>query len=135
MALTATKLIEEDLTRLVIGGFYSVYNVFGFGFSEKVYCSGLEVELKARGLRVDREVPKQVYYRDKPIAIYKVDMIVERKLIVEVKATKHLVKADHEQLHNYLRVTDLRVGLLLHFGPKPVFHRMVCTNKPFLKHL
>jgi GxxExxY protein len=97
-----------------------------------VYCNGLVYELESRGLLVEREVPKQVFYRGHPIAIYKVDMIVEKKLILEVKASKHLVEADEQQLLNYLRVTDLQLGLLMHFGPKPAFKRMVSTNKPFI---
>jgi GxxExxY protein len=127
-------LIDKELTGSVIGGFYDVYNAFGFGFNENVYASGLTMELGQRGLVVQREVPKQVYYNGQPIAIYRVDMLVENRLVVEVKATKLLVEADHKQLFNYLRVTDLQLGLLLHFGPRPRFFRVISTYKPFKSH-
>jgi GxxExxY protein len=127
-------LIDKELTGTVIGGFYDVYNAFGFGFTENVYASGLAMELGRRGLVVQREVPKQVYYRGQPIAMFRIDILVENRLVIEVKAAKVLVEADHKQLFNYLRVTDLQLGLLLHFGPKPKFHRVISTYKQFKSH-
>ncbi len=123
------KLIDRELTGLVIGGFYAIYNELGFGFNEKVYCNGLALELGKRGLLVEREVPKQVFYAGQPIALFRIDMLVERRLVIEVKATHQLVNADKRQLLNNLRATELNIGLLLHFGPSPTFHRVICTVK------
>jgi GxxExxY protein len=94
--------------------------------------NALALELRRRGLLVQREVPKEVFYLGQPIAKYKIDMVVERRLVIEGKATKHLTESDHQQLLNYLKATDLEVGLLLHFGPVPAFYRKICTRKPFV---
>jgi GxxExxY protein len=124
------KLIDRELTGLVIGGFYASYNGLGFGFNENVYGNALQLELGKRGLLVQREVQKEVYYLGQPIALFRIDMLVEGRLVVEIKAAKHLTDVDHCQLLNYLRVSDLQLGLLLHYGPKPSFHRMINTHNP-----
>ena len=129
---TEDKLIDRELTGLVIGGFYAAYNGLGFGFNENVYCNALTIELGKRGLLVQREVPKEVLYLGQPIALFRIDMLVEGRLVVEVKAAQHLTEVDHRQLLNYLRVSNLQLGLLLHFGPKPAFHRMIHTPTPGL---
>jgi GxxExxY protein len=122
------NLVDRELTGLVIGGFYASYNGLGFGFNENVYGNALQLELGKRGLLVQREVPKEVLYHGQPIALFRIDMLVEGRLVVEIKAAQHLSEVDHRQLLNYLRVSDLQLGLLLHYGPKPAFHRLICTN-------
>jgi GxxExxY protein len=122
------KLIDRELTGLVIGGFYAVCNGLGFGFNENVYCNALQLEPGKRGLLVQREIPRKVLYRGQPIAQLRIDMLVEGRLVVEAKACEHLADVHHRQLLNYLRVSDLQVGLLLHFGPKPAFHRLIFTH-------
>lgn len=124
------KLIYGELSEAVIGGCYVVYNALGFGFLESVYASALSLELRRRGLSVAREVLTQVYFLGQPIATFRLDMVVNEKLIVEIKASKLLVEPDRKQLFNYLRATDYQVGLLLHFGPKAHFERLVSTQKP-----
>lgn len=95
----------------------------------------MEHELRARGHRVAREVGVQVMYNDIVLGIQRLDLIVDDKLVVEAKASSELHKSASRQLYNYLRATNLRVGLLLHFGPEPTFHRIVCpTNKRNPKH-
>jgi GxxExxY protein len=122
------ELIEEALTHSVIGAFYDVYNVLGFGFFESIYVKALERELLDRGHRVGREVPVRISYKGYVLGIQRLDMIVDEKLAIETKSTFLLHPSASRQLYNYLRATNLEVGLLLHFGPKPAFHRMTCRN-------
>ena len=122
-------LLHEMLTRSVIGGFYEVYNALGFGFLEHVYVMALERELLQRGHHVGREVSVRVSYKGHIIAIQRIDMIVDEQVVVETKAGAELSGAAQRQLLNYLRATNLEVGLLLHFGLEPRFHRLVCSNK------
>jgi GxxExxY protein len=88
----------------------------------------LERELKARGHRVAREVWARVIYKDDELGIQRIDMIVDDKLVVETKASSKLPESATRQLYNYLRATNLEVGLLLHFGTKASFHRQICRN-------
>jgi GxxExxY protein len=122
------ELIEEQLTGSVIGAFYDVYNTLGFGFLEHVYKMALERELVARGHRVAREVSVAVQYKGQELTSQRVDMMVDERLVVEAKATVELHKSASRQLYNYLKSTNLVVGLLLHFGPEPAFYRIVCSN-------
>jgi len=122
------ELLEEELTHSVIGGFYEVYNTFGYGLLEQVCMAALERELRARGHAVGREVHVPVFYKGEEIARQRIDMIVDERLVVEAKATQELHKSASRQVYNYLRVTRLQVGLLLHFGPEPSFHRITCAQ-------
>ena len=121
-------LIEEDLTRSVIGAFFTVYNTLGFGLLEHLYVQALERELRARGHDVAREVGVNVYYEGDLLGRQRLDMVVDGKLVVEVKATESLHPSARQQVINYLKCTNLEVGLLLHFGPEPKFHRYIHTN-------
>jgi len=122
-------LVEETLTRSVIGAFFEVYNNLGYGFLEHLYVMALERELLARGHHVAREVWARVVYKGEELGIQRIDMIVDEKVVVETKAGSKLNEFAPRQLYNYLRATNLEVGLLLHFGPKAAFHREVCPNK------
>jgi GxxExxY protein len=117
-------LIESELSRSIIAAFYAVYNYFGYGFAEVVYAA-LEYELTRRGHKVERELAIQIYYEDRIVAWQRLDMVVDGKVIVEVKATERMAPYAERQLRNYLRATEHRVGLLLHFGPEPKVHRLV----------
>ena len=121
-------LIHEELTRSVIGAVFEAYNTLGFGFLEHLYVMALERELLARGHRVSREVSVPVFYKGEELARQRLDMIVDAKLVVEVKSAWEVHRAATRQLYNYLRATNLEVGLLLHFGPRPKFYRLVCQN-------
>jgi GxxExxY protein len=123
------NLFEERLTQSVIGAFFDVYNTLGFGFLEHIYVMALERELLARKHRVAREVAVRVFYKDDLLGQQRLDMIVDNKLVVETKSTYDLHKHANRQLYNYLRATNLEVGLLLHFGPTPQFHRVIHRNK------
>ncbi len=123
------ELIEERLTHSVIGAFFEVYNTLGYGFVEHLYVRAMEQELRARGHHVAREVSVRVMYKASMLGIQRLDLIVEDKLVVETKASTELHKAASRQLYNYLRATNLRVGLLLHFGPEPRFYRIISPSK------
>ena len=112
----------------MIGAFYEVYNALGHGFLESVYAAAMGRELRRRGLIVEREVHVVVRYKGDPVGHFRADMLVASRLVVELKATASTVPADRRQLLNYLRATDLELGLLLSFGHRPTFCRVIATN-------
>ena len=122
------ELVYERLTHSVIGAFFDVYNTLGFGFLENVYVMSLERDLRERGHKVGREVFVPVIYKGVMVARQRLDMVVDEKLVVEVKSTYELHGAAPRQVYNYLRATGLQLGLLLHFGPHPKFYRILCRK-------
>ena len=125
-----TTLIAQETTGAILGAFFHVYNILGYGFLEAVYVAALEQELRERGHRVGREVHVPVEYRGVEIGRQRLDMVVDAQVVVEVKSTEALHPNAKRQLLSYLRATHLEVGLVLHFGPKPRFQRVVCLNDP-----
>ncbi len=121
-------LFEEALTRKIIGAFFHVHNALGYGFLESVYKKALELELVSRGLHVAREVAVDVLYKGEMVGLFRADIIVESRVVLEVKAARKGDSADVAQLLNYLRATDLELGLLLHFGPRASFKRLIASN-------
>lgn len=117
-------MLHEKLTYAVISAFFEVYNTLGYGFFEHLYMKALELELLARGHRVDREVCVAVTYKGVEIGKQRLDMVVDDVLIIEGKSTYKLPERATRQLYNYLRATKLDVALLLHFGPEPRFFRV-----------
>ena len=125
---THTKLLCAEITATVINGFHVSYDQLGFGFLESIYRRALAIELRAFGLQVVEEAPIDVWYRGTRIGRFRADLLVENQVIVEIKTGRALAEADRKQLLNYLRASDLEVGLLLLFGPRPVFRRLVFEN-------
>jgi GxxExxY protein len=123
-----TPVLHEPITNKILGSFFEIYRVRGFGFLENVYTNSLAVELGLRGLEVRREIPVQVHWKGELVGTYRMDLLVENKVLVEVKSCDRLVEAHYRQLLNYLKATGLEVGLLLNFGPDPQFVRRVFTN-------
>jgi GxxExxY protein len=121
-------LLHADITRDVIAAFYYVHNALRFGFLESVYCAGLERQLIKRGRRVSRQHAVQVMLDGEELAFQRLDMVVDDRVVVEVKATELLSPHAKRQLFNYLRATSLEVGILLHFGPEPRFYRVTVPN-------
>lgn len=117
-----------DLTEKIIKAFYGVYNSLGYGFLEKVYETALLIELKKMDLRVIPQVPIEVFYEGQAIGEYFTDMLIEDKVIVEIKAAKTLLEEHEAQLLNYLKATNIEVGLLFNFGPKPEVRRKAFDN-------
>ena len=127
--MTKSQLIHREITQSVISAFYEVYNTLGFGFLEHIYALALEYELKLRGHSVGREVWVVVDYKGFELGRQRIDLIVDEKVVVEVKSTATLPAYSARQLYNYLHATHLDVGLLVHFGPKAEFQRIVCTTR------
>ena len=127
--MARSKLIHDRLTYSVIGSFFEVYYALGYGFLEHVYVAALTRELRTRKHDIGREVSVPVLYKGEEVARQRLDMIVDQKLVVEVKSTRTLHDGSVRQVANYLRATSLELGLLLHFGPQPRFHRVICSNQ------
>jgi len=123
-----SEYLYQELTSNIISCFYKVYNSLGFGFLEKVYENALLFELSKSGLFVERQKPIKVYYEDKLVGEYFADLIVEDKVIIELKAVDALIEEHELQLINYLKATEIEVGLLLNFGKKPEIRRKIFTN-------
>ncbi len=123
-----SNLLHADLTEVILKAFYTVYNTLGYGFLEKVYENALLLELRRQGLRVHQQVPIKVYYAGQVVGEYFADLLVENRVIVELKAAEALSPAHEAQLLNYLKATGISVGLVLNFGPRPEFRRKVFTN-------
>lgn len=122
------NLLHKDLTDQILKTFYDVYNELGYGFLEKVYQNALYLELKNRGFYVEAQKQIKVYYKNAQVGEYYADLLVNDLVILELKATDGLVKEFEYQLINYLRATNIEVGLLLNFGEKPAFKRKVFDN-------
>jgi GxxExxY protein len=122
-------LFEPELTHSVIGAFYEVYNALGYGFLEHIYCMAMERELLGRGHRVGREVGVRISYKGHELGIQRLDMIVDNKIVVEIKSSERLHRAAARQVYNYLRASNLEIGILLHFGPEPHFFVQVCNRR------
>lgn len=118
------------LTERVIGLAFSVHRTLGPGFLEKVYENALKLELLEAGLRVEQQKPLAVYYRDQPVGEYFADLIVERRLLVELKAGRSIAREHEVQLVNYLTACRLDDGLLINFGPSVEARRKFRQYKP-----
>ena len=124
-----SKLLHSKLTEKVLGVYYDVYNEIGHGFLESVYNNCMFLALTKSGMAVRREVPVPVYFRGQDVGQFKADLVVEGCVLIELKAVHNLDRTHEAQVMNYLRATELEVGLLLNFGsPKPQFRRIVFEN-------
>jgi GxxExxY protein len=117
---------EQALTEKVLQAAFTVHNTLGAGFLEKVYANALTLELRAKGLACEQEAPLQVRYREAIVGDYSADIVVERRVLLELKAYSALDSLHEAQIINYLRASGLRVGLLLNFArPKLQYRRFV----------
>lgn len=116
-------LEQADKTAAILAAFYEVYTQLGYGFIENVYQNALYKELLSRGIPCVAHPKINVYYKGDSVGYYQADIIAYGVIILELKAVSHLTEEDELQLVNYLRATDIEVGLLLNFGPKPEFKR------------
>ena len=119
---------HKTLTAAIISIFYKVYNTLGYGFLEKVYENAMMYEFKKAEISATSQSPIKVLYEDEIMGEYYADILVDDKVIVEIKAVKNLAPEHKAQLLNYLKATDKEVGLLLNFGPKPEISRKVFDN-------
>lgn len=119
---------HSEITDLIIKVYYNVFNKLGFGFLEKVYENAMMIELKKLGLNPMQQAPIKVVYDNIEIGKYFADILVNDLVIIELKAAEGLVEEHELQLINYLKATELEVGLLLNFGKIPQFKRKVFDN-------
>jgi len=121
-------MLHSDVTEKIIRAFYDVYNTLGYGFLEKVYEKSMKIELKKMGFTVYNQKNIKVFYDDKEVGDYFADLIVDDCVIIELKAAEALCPEHEAQLINYLKATDIEVGLLLNFGKEAEFRRKIFTN-------
>jgi GxxExxY protein len=121
-------MIHQETTAEIIKCFYKVYNTLGFGFLEKVYENALYLEMINHGLVCSKQVPITVFYRGNAVGDYYADIIVDNKIILELKAAETLAEEHELQLINYLKATKIEIGLLLNFGKEPQIKRKILTN-------
>jgi GxxExxY protein len=126
-------MLYKELTSEIINTFYTVYNELGYGFLEKVFECAIIHELEKRGIKASQQLPIKVFYDGIVVGSYYADLVVEEKVIVELKTAENISKVHQAQLLNYLKATAIKVGLLLNFGPKPTFKRMIFTHKENIK--
>jgi len=120
---------HSELTEKIIHEAFYVYNTLGYGFLEKVYENALYKRLREDGLKTEIQYPISVYFEDEIIAEYSADLIVDDKVIVELKAIKELAEIHEAQLINYLKATKIEVGLLINFGPIIQIKRKIFTKQ------
>jgi len=120
---------HSDITEKIIKAYFKVYNSLGYGFLEKVYENAMKIELQKMEMNVITQQPIKVYYEKEQVGNYFADLIVEDKVIVELKASESICEEHEAQLINYLKATDIEVGLLMNFGKDPKFKKKVFSNQ------
>jgi len=129
MESASAVLKYTHVTEKIIGTFYDVYNELGYGFLESVYEESLVIALRQAGLMVDRQVPVPVWFRNQKVGEFRVDITVEEWVLLELKCAKSLDPAHEAQILHYLKSTNIEIGLLLNFGAKPQFRRLLFDNE------
>ena len=123
-----TSLLYKSITDAILKVYYEVYNELGYGFLEKVYQNAMYFELKSLGYKVEAQKQIKVYFKKQLVGEYYSDLLVEDKVIVELKATELIMNVHVAQIMNYLKATPIEVGMLLNFGEEPEFKRLIYTN-------
>jgi GxxExxY protein len=119
---------HSELTDTVIGVFYEVYNELGFDFLESVHRNSLRLALLEKGLSVEQEVAVSVFFRGQSVGDFRADLVVNGTILLELRTAEQIVAAHESQVLNYLRSTELELGLILNFGPKPQLRRLLLDN-------
>jgi len=122
-------LLHKEITEKIIKSFYKVYNTLKYGFLEKVYENAMAIELRKMGFDVKCQYPVHVYYDNKIIGEYYADIIVNDIVVIELKATNSILEEHECQLINYLKATEIELGLLMNFGKEAEYKRKVFMNK------
>jgi GxxExxY protein len=118
----------SELTEQIIGIFYEVYNELGFGFLEKVYEEAMAGAFREHGITVQQQLPIPVWFHGHTIGSYDADLVVNGVVLLELKACRALDASHEAQLLHYLRSTEIEIGLLLNFGPRPQVRRLAFDN-------
>ena len=122
------RLGYHELTERIIKVFFDVYNEVSHRFLESVYLEAMAIALSADGCQVTKQASVPVWFRKKQVGDFRADLLIDNLVILELKAVRVLEPSHEAQLLNYLRATDIEIGLLLNFGPKPEFKRMIFDN-------
>jgi GxxExxY protein len=121
-------LKHEQLTEKIIGVFFDVYNELGYGFLESVYEESMGIALSDAGISIERQVPVPVWFRGREIGVFRADLLVDRKVLLELKSARSIESAHEAQLLHYLKATEVEIGLLLNFGHRAQFRRLIFDN-------
>lgn len=122
-------MLHRKLTGRIIKAFYEVYNELGTEFLESIYENAFYLVLGENGMTVEKQMPITVYFRDKIVGNYKADLLVEQKVLIELKAIRTILPEHKAQIINYLKATKVDIGLLMNFGNKPEFKRFIFDKK------
>ena len=120
-----TEILHKELSESILKVFYEVYNELGHGFLEKVYQKAMYLELRSQGFKVEPQRQIKVYYKNELVGDFFADLLINDVIILELKACDSLVKAHFVQTLNYLKATNIEIGLLLNFGEKPEIKRLI----------
>lgn len=120
---------HQEITEKIIRVFYEVYNELGHGFLESVYAKAMMIALSEAGLTVAEQQPITVRFRGEIVGEFRADLVVNNLIIVELKAARAIESAFAAQIMNYLRATNVEIGLLMNFGPQPEFERFIYDNE------
>jgi GxxExxY protein len=123
------QLLHRSVSERILGAFFEVYWGLGPGFLESVYGNALAFEFERRGIMFKREAPLTVFYRGQEAGSFRADFVVEEAVLLELKAVDRLLEAHSSQTLNYLHATGIEVGMLLNFGPRPIFRRLVLSKQ------
>ena len=121
--------LHKEVTEKVLGAFFGVTNELGFGFVESVYRRSMLVALRQAGLKAEEEVAIPVHFRGVPVGNFFADLVVNDVVVLELKVADEVSKSFEAQLLHYLRATHMEVGLVLTFGERPRFRRVVFANE------
>lgn len=122
-----------NLTKKIIRSFYDVYDELGAGFLESVYRNSLQISLENYGINYQQEEKINVYYKNQIVGEFRADLIIENKVLIEIKACKEFNQTHTSQIINYLKATNIEIGLLVNFGPTLKFKRFIYdTQSPCL---
>jgi len=127
-AVREPQLKNAELTETIIGVFFDVYNELGYGFLESVYRRSLQLALREKNLKVDAEVAVPVFFRGMSVGDFRADLVVNDSVLLELKTAETIIIAHEAQVLNYLRATELEIGLILNFGPKDQVRRLLFDN-------
>lgn len=126
-----SKLLHEEITRVIIGCAFDVINELGSGFVESVYEKAMIVALREKGLSVIAQQPIRVFFRGECVGEFISDLFVEGRVIVELKAVRALASEHEAQIINYLNATGTQVGLLINFGNQKLDYKRFTRSKNF----
>jgi GxxExxY protein len=120
------KILYKELSYKIIGLAMEVYNKLGYGFLEKVYENALMILFKREGIKAEQQVPIKVYFEGKVVGDYVADILIENKIIIELKSVENIINAHKAQVLNYLSATGVHLGIILNFGKEELtFERFV----------